>query len=124
LQKETNMAIKILEPNTEHVIRHSLNNVHNSMSTLKNKILLEDSLKHNCKMGYSDGLYHFDFYFEKLRLGIQIDALSYAYSDMYNGDQPKVMSVGHKNIKVLKISDYQVLVDSDEIIRFIKNYSN
>ncbi len=107
----------------ENLIKHSLNNIDESVSVLKKKLFFEKKFVNKFKTNYSLGNYHFDFYFEELRLGIQIDALSYSYSNIYNNDSTKLMSIPHKNMMALKVSDYQVLVDSDEIIRFLKNYS-
>lgn len=106
----------------KNTVKHSLNNIEESLTLLKSRLNTESSLLSyftgECKLGN----YHFDFYSAELKFAIQIDAYSYSYSDIYNVEKIKVMSIPHKNITVLKVSDYQVLVDCDEIIRFIKNH--
>lgn len=123
IRLKTKCVIMNLTPQskTNHIV-YSLNNIDESFSLLDEKFGLEISFKDRFKTNYTLDNYHFDFYFKELKLGIQIDALSYSYSNIYNKDASKLVSIPHKKIKVLKVSDYQILVDSDEIIRFIKNF--
>jgi|GEM_PF-3107847 len=107
---------------TETIVKHSLNNVNESLIELKRRIKLEGKLKDKFVTNFKLGNYHFDLYAPALKIAIQIDAYSYAYSDIYNLEKVKYLSIPHKNITVLKISDYQILVDCDEIIRFLNNY--
>jgi len=107
---------------TENVIKHSLNNVSESLSELNQRISFESSLKGKFEINYKIDNYHFDFYAPSLKLGIQVDAFSFSYSDIFNTEKVKLLSISHKNIRVLKISDYQILADCDEVIRFLKNY--
>lgn len=109
------------KPNTNNVI-YSLNNIEESFTLLNEKFSSENSFKDRFQTNYSLDNYCFDFYFNELKLGVQIDALSYSYSNIYNKDDSKLLSIPHKKIQVLKVSDYQILVDSDEIVRFIKNF--
>lgn len=111
------------KPNTNNII-YSLNNIEESFTLLDEKFSLENSFKDSFQTNYSLGNYCFDFYFDELKLGVQIDALSYSYSNIYNKDASKLLSIPHKKIQVLKVSDYQILVDSDEIVRFIKNFKS
>ncbi len=117
------MNISLYNPSSETTIKHSLNNVSDSLIQLHQRLQKEVAFKSLFKINHKAGNYHFDFYAPSLRLAIQVDAHSYSYSDIYNSDQIKVMSISHKDITVIKISDYQILMDCDEIVRFIKNYS-
>jgi len=105
----------------KEIIMHTLNNVCESLIELKQRLYSESSLKNKFENNYRIGNYHFDFYAPSLKLGIQVDAYSYSYSDIYNVEKVKLLSIPHKDITVLKVSDYQILVDCDEIIRHINN---
>jgi len=61
----------------------------------------------------------FDFYSEQLNVGIVIDAYSYCYDEFYNQDDIKLFTVATPSIKVIKLTDYQILIDLDHVIRFM-----
>ncbi len=116
------MSLTISNPTPKNIITHSLNNIEESLSILRQRFQKEPLLIGKFSNDVTLGNYHFDFYVKELKFAIQLDAYSYAYSNIHNTEKIKIVSIPSKNIIVLKISDYQVLVDCDEIIRFIKNY--
>lgn len=104
----------------ENIITHSLNNLELSRQKLEQRIINEFGSFCEFVINHKLGNYTFDFYFSDFKLALQIDAYSYAYSNIFNVEKLKFFTIPHQQIRVLKISDYQILVDSDEIIRFLR----
>ena len=65
----------------------------------------------------------FDFYSNDLNLAIKLENNFSHFDEFDNPLGMKEFYLEKINLKVLKVSDYQVLVDLDQVIRFIKrNY--
>ncbi len=111
-------TISIHQKVPETVIRHSLDN------TIRAIDLLEIKLK---EKGYqflrnqNIGHYHFDFYAPQLRVAIEIDGYAHEFSDIYNQDAPKTLFISSLGINVLRFTDYQVLIDIDDVFRRLKH---
>ncbi len=115
------MAIALYQTPDELKVKHSLNTISEALIKLENRILKSELAFFDFKMNCAEKKYHFDFYSEKLRLGIQIEGYSYCYNETENHDEMKLVNISYLDIKVLKVSDYQVLIDADEVIRYLKN---
>lgn len=111
--------IPLYTPRTENTIKYTLNNLDASFKKLKERLVQPDLKEFEFNLNINLGNYRFDFYSSKLNFAIQID--TYMYDDTFNADEIKLVNIAHKGIKVLKVSDYQVFIDLDEIIRFLKN---
>jgi len=104
----------------EKVIRHSLNN------TIKTINILDSKLKekgYNFLKNQQFGHYSFNFYCPKLKIALEIDGYAHEFQDILNRDAPKKLFVSSLGVTVLRFTDYQVLVDIEEIFRAIKNES-
>ncbi len=102
----------------EEVIRHSLNNTQKSIDLLAHQ--LKEKGYHfisNKKIGH----YHFNFYCPKLKIAIDIDGYAHEFLDILNHDAPKKLFISSLGITVFRFTDYQILVDMDEILRVLKN---
>ena len=113
------MAI-LSSKNPVNVIKHSLNNISEAKSKLWQRLSQSELSVYNFQLNKKIGKYQFDFYSEELNFGIQLDVYSYCFEDTYNSDQIKTFVIGHKSIKVVKLTDYQVIIDTDQIMRYLK----
>ncbi len=114
------MSIAVYHNPGELKVKHSLNNVSEALLVLENRILKSELAIFDFVLNTTKKNYHFDFFSEKLQLGIQIDGYSYCYEETENHDDMKLVTISYLGVKVLKVSDYQVLIDVDEVIRFLK----
>ncbi len=103
---------------SEKVIRHSLNNTINAAHTLQLEL---DKRGYQFLQDQKIGHYSFDFYCPKLRIAIEIDGYAHSFLDVHNQDAPKKLHISSLGITVLRFTDYQVLVDLDEVFRALKN---
>ncbi len=102
----------------EEVIRHSLNNTSKAITLLEHE--LYNKGYHFIK-NQKIGSYNFNFYCPKLRIAIEIDGYAHEFSDIHNQDAPKKLSISSLAITVLRFTDYQVLIDLDEVFRILKS---
>lgn len=114
------MAVSIHKRSSESIIKHSLNNMSEAKSKLWNRLKQSEFSKYDFQQNVKSGAYHFDLYSLKLNLGIQLDGYSYCFDDTYNYDKIKTLRVGYKSIKVIKLTDYQVMIDMDQVMRHLK----
>ncbi|MBW1294410.1 DUF559 domain-containing protein [Aquimarina litoralis] len=109
--------ILLHQPESEKTIRYSLNNsiaVREELFkrlTEKEFFFLKD---------YKINNYTFDFYCPTFKIAIEIDGYAHEFSDVYNLDAPKKLHIHSLGITVLRFTDYQILVDIEEIFRAIK----
>ncbi len=102
----------------EKVIRHSLNNTIKTVDKLDKKLSEKGYLfLRNQKIGH----YNFNFYAPEYKIAIEIDGYAHEFSDIYNQDAPKKLFISSLGITVFRFTDYQILVDIDEIFRTLKN---
>ncbi|GAA4274053.1 DUF559 domain-containing protein [Aquimarina gracilis] len=102
----------------EKVIRHSLNNTIKAIDILQDKLLEKG---YHFLKNQQIGRYHFDFYCPELKIAIEIDGYAHEFQDIHNQDASKKLFIASLGVTVLRFTDYQVLVDIDEIFRAIKN---
>ena len=103
-------------------INYSLGNTSEAKQLLFNKLLdLNDIYASNFKKDVRIGVYRFDFFCDEFNLAVNIDAISDNFDEFYNNDQIKSFSINQNSIRVLKVTDYQVLLDIDQITRCLKN---
>jgi len=99
---------------------HTLHYLNNSMMIINQ---LENTFKEKgfqFLRNYAIENYTFDFYFPDSKIGIEIDSYAHELSDIYNLDAPKKLSIPSLGVTVLRITDYQILTDVEDIIRTIK----
>ncbi|WP_344928752.1 endonuclease domain-containing protein [Aquimarina addita] len=111
------MNINLHQPETETIIKHSLNNSLSSTEKLHKELIKKGfSFLRNYKIDN----YSFDFYCPELKIALEIDGYAHEYSDIHNQDAPKKLHIHSLAIIVLRFTDYQILVDIEEIIRALK----
>ncbi len=114
----TTQIIPLYQKVSEKIIRHSLNNTIKTIDILHSK--LKEKGYHFLKNQTID-CYHFNFYCPKLKIAIEIDGFAHEFDEIYNLDAPKKLYIPSLEVTVLRFTDYQILVDLDEIFRAIKN---
>jgi len=114
------MAVPFYKNSSETVVKHSLNNMSEAKNILRKGLMKKGLSEYNFVENVKNGTYHFDFFCHKLNLGIQLDGYSYCFDEIYNSDQIKTFNIAYKGIKVVKITDYQVIIDMDEVLRYLK----
>ncbi len=94
----------------------------------KAEIILWQKLKRKQMYGYDfhrqkpiDN-YILDFYCYELCLGIEVDGYSHEFLEVYNNDIIKEKKMNEFGISILRFSDYQVLKDTENVIRAIEFY--
>ncbi len=102
----------------EKIIRHSLNNTIKAIDILHMK--LKEKGYHFTK-NRQIGNYHFNFYCPKLKIALEIDGYAHEFQEIHNQDAPKKLFISSLGVTVLRFTDYQILVDIDEIFRAINN---
>ncbi len=97
-------------------------------SATKAEIILWQKLKRNQMYGYDfhrqkpiDN-YILDFFCHELMLGLEVDGYSHEFLEVYEKDQLKEKRMNELGIIVLRFSDYQVLKDTENVIRAIEFY--
>ena len=103
-------------------VNYSLGNTFEAKELLFKRL---SSVNESCAVCFKKdvriGVYRFDFFCEELNLAINIDAISDNFDEFYNNDQIKTFRISHKSIRVMKVTDYQVLLDLDQVVRYLKN---
>ena len=94
----------------------------------KAEIILWQKLKRDQMYGYDfhrqkpiDN-YILDFFCYELMLGIEVDGYSHEFLEVYEKDLVKEKRMNEIGIQVLRFSDYQVLKDTENVIRAIEYY--
>ncbi|WP_298317982.1 endonuclease domain-containing protein [uncultured Aquimarina sp.] len=114
------MASQIVfhRPESEKTIRYSLNNSIPATEELYKRLIEKGFLfKRNHKIHN----YTFDFYCPSLKIAIEIDGYAHEFSEVYSQDTPKKLHIHSLGITVLRFTDYQILVDIEEIFRALKH---
>jgi len=114
------MSISLYKNSSESVIKHSLNNMGEAKKKLWKRLLQRELSEYNFIQNVTNDIYHFDFFSQKLNLGIQLDSYSYCFDETYNSDKIKTLNIAYKDIKVIKLTDYQIIIDTDQVIRHLK----
>lgn len=110
--------ITLHQPESEKIVRYSLNNSIQANDTLhagltkKGFYFLRNYKIHN---------YSFDFYCPELKIAIEIDGYAHEFTEIYNQDAPKKLHIHSLGITVLRFTDYQILVDIEEIFRALRH---
>jgi len=102
----------------------SLNTTDQSKEILKTRLLKSDDMRvYNFEEHMFNPIFKFDFYSPSLQIAIQlVDSLDY-YDEFDNPLSIKGFYYENINLKVIKVTDYQVMIDLEQVIRFIKkNY--
>lgn len=102
----------------EEIIKHSLNNTSNAISVLKDELYTKG---YHFLTNQNIGRYHFDFFCPDLKIAIEVDGYAHEFVDIHNQDAPKKLYIASLGITVLRLTDYQILVDIDEIFRTLKH---
>ena len=94
-------------------------------NSTKAEIILWQKLKRDQMYGYDfhrqkpiDN-YILDFFCYELMLGIEVDGYSHEFLEVYEKDLIKEKKMNELGITVLRFSDYQVLKDTENVIRAI-----
>jgi very-short-patch-repair endonuclease len=94
-------------------------------NSTKAEIILWQKLKRDQMYGYDfhrqkpiDN-YILDFFCYELMLGIEVDGYSHEFLEVYEKDLIKEKKMNELGITVLRFSDYQVLQDTENVIRAI-----
>ncbi len=101
---------------TTHMLYQSVT----GLTALEELIDREDIKMMNFSKDVIIGNYKFQYFSKAYGVGLQIDSLNSYEEDVYNMEGIKQFSIPSLNINVLKISDYQLLTDLDEIARVLR----
>lgn len=120
LVNHTFMASRVIlhQPKSETIVRHSLNNSLSATEKLHQELTKKGF---NFIRDYTIHNYSFDFYCPKLKIALEIDGYAHEFSDVFSQDAPKKLHIHSLGITVFKFTDYQILVDIEEIIRALKH---
>ncbi len=114
----SSQVIPLYQKVSEKVIRHTLNNTIHTINTFDEELRRKGyCFLRNQKIDR----YQFNFYCPKLKIAIEIDGYAHEFTDIHNLDAPKKLHISSLGITVLRFTDYQVLVDPEEIFRTLKN---
>ncbi len=103
---------------TTHMLYTSLT----GLNALKELVERED-IKLMCfEKNVVIGNYKFNYFSKKYGVGLQVDALTSYEEDIYNMEGVKGFKIPSLSISVLKISDYQLLTDLDEVARRLRAF--
>lgn len=89
-------------------------------SALRKLVNREDLMCMDFKKKVSKDNYLFDYYSANYKIALQVDAHTGVEEDVYNMEGIKMFKIPSLGITVLKISDYQLLTDLDEIARRLR----
>ena len=118
------MKRKILpyNPNLKEFARQLRN------ASTKAEIVLWQKLKRKQMYGYDFDRqkpvdnYILDFFCYDLLLGIEVDGYSHEFLEVYNKDVIKETKMNEFGITILRFSDYQIMKDTENVIRAIEQY--
>lgn len=63
-----------------------------------------------------------DFFCQELMLGIEVDGYSHELIEIHNKDLVKESKINEFGIHVLRVTDHQILKDTDNVLRAIEQY--
>ncbi|SEL16133.1 Very-short-patch-repair endonuclease [Aquimarina amphilecti] len=110
--------ILLHQPESEKIIKYSLNNSIPATEELYERLTNKGFyFLRNHKVNN----YTFDFYCPALKIAIEIDGYAHEFSEVYSQDAPKKLHINSLGITVLRFTDYQILVDIEEIFRALKH---
>jgi len=110
--------IVLHQPESEKIIRHSLNNSIPATEKLYQSLREKE---YHFKRNYTINNYVFDFYCPTLKIALEIDGYAHEFSEVYSKDAPKKLFIHSLGVTVLRFTDYQILVDIEEIFRALKH---
>ncbi|WP_298541607.1 DUF559 domain-containing protein [uncultured Aquimarina sp.] len=110
--------IVLHQPESEKTIRYSLNNSIPATEELYKRLREKGFF---FKRNYKINNYTFDFYCPSLKIALEIDGYAHEFSEVYSQDTPKKLHIHSLGITVLRFTDYQILVDIEEIFRALKH---
>ncbi|MDH7445282.1 endonuclease domain-containing protein [Aquimarina sp. 2201CG14-23] len=110
--------IVLHQPESEKIIRYSLNNSIPVAEELFQKLTEKG---YNFLRNHRINNYSFDFYCPSLKIAIEIDGYAHEFSDVHNQDAPKKLHIHSLGITVLRFTDHQILVDIEEVFRALKH---
>lgn len=94
----------------------------------KAEIILWQKLKRKQMYGYDfhrqkpiDN-YIIDFFCHELMLAIEVDGYSHELIEVFNKDGKKEKRLNELGVTVMRYSDYQVLKDTENVLRSIESY--
>ncbi|MBP2832445.1 DUF559 domain-containing protein [Aquimarina sp. U1-2] len=114
----TTQILPLYRKKPEDRIKHTLDNTIKSTNLLATKLYQKG---YEFQKNHHIDTYNFDFYCPKLKIAIEIDGYTHEFEDIYNLDATKKLYISFLDITVLRFSDYQILVDIDQVLRTIKN---
>jgi very-short-patch-repair endonuclease len=109
-------------PNLKELARQLRN------GSTKAEVILWQKLKRKQMYGYDFDRqkpvdnYILDFFCYELMLGIEVDGYSHEFLEVYDKDVIKEAKMNEFGITVLRFTDYQVLKDTENVIRTIEQY--
>jgi very-short-patch-repair endonuclease len=109
-------------PNLKELARQLRN------GSTKAEVILWQKLKRKQMYGYDFDRqkpvdnYILDFFCYELMLGIEVDGYSHEFLEVYYKDVIKEAKMNEFGITVLRFTDYQVLKDTENVIRAIEQY--
>ncbi len=111
-------SILIHQPVSETIIRHTLDN---SLGAIEHLYKQLNDKGYAFLRNQNVDNYTFDFYCPTAKIAIEVDGYAHEFSDVYSKDVSKKLFISSLGITVLRFTDYQILVDMDEIFRTLKN---
>ena len=66
--------------------------------------------------------YIIDFFCHELMLAIEVDGYSHELIEVFNKDGKKEKRLNELGVTVMRYSDYQVLKDTENVLRSIESY--
>lgn len=97
-------------------------------ASTKAEVILWQKLKRKQMYGYDFDRqkpvdnYILDFFCYDLMLGIEVDGYSHEFLEVYNKDVVKETKMNEFGIAILRFSDYQVMKDTENVMRAIEQY--
>lgn len=110
--------IVLHQPESEKIIKYSLNNSIPATEELSQGLTEKGFYFHR---NYKISNYTFDFYCPTSKIAIEIDGYAHEFPEVYSQDAPKKLHIHSLGITVLRFTDYQILVDIEEIFRALKH---
>ena len=104
-------------------VYHTLTDAMDAIQVLK-LILQENTFGNHLRFeeNVRIGSYVFDFYSPELKLAIDVESFLAESKDLSNQEVPKRLFIPSLHIHMLRFTDYQVLTDTDEILRIIRSF--
>ncbi|WP_010179738.1 hypothetical protein [Aquimarina agarilytica] len=114
------MSVALCPNPVELKVKHSLNNVSEALVKLENRIGKSELAIYDFKKNNIHLKSQFDLFSEELQLGIRVKAYSCFFEETENQAQIELNNSSCLGVRELVVSDYQVIIDADEVIRYLK----